>query len=63
MEHVAGRFPDVRQNDVVLSKPLPMKQEVDVIQLEKKHQTLFSHSYDVSDNWLFCRVQVKILSN
>lgn len=28
VENVAGRFPDVRQNDIVLSVPLPVKEEV-----------------------------------
>lgn len=34
VENVAGRFSDVRQNYIVLSKPLPVKQEVNVIQLK-----------------------------
>lgn len=33
VEHIAGRFPNVRQNDIVFSKPLPVKKEI-IIPLE-----------------------------
>lgn len=33
VENIAWRFPDVGQNDVVLSKPLPVKQEPNFIEL------------------------------
>lgn len=45
VEDVAWRFPDVRQNDIVLAKPLSVKQETHVI-LPNKHQTLLSHHLD-----------------
>lgn len=44
VENIAWRFPDIRQNDIVLAKPLSVKQEINVMQ-HTMHQIEFTLTF------------------
>lgn len=53
VEHVAWRLSDIREDDIVLSKSLSVKQEVNVIQLRKGTRTQEHFVYSVFYSWCF----------
>lgn len=62
VKNVAWRFPDVRQNHVVLAKPLPVKQESQVKRFSNAPETVLKTVTTTSNDW-FLKVCLKSVAN